>query len=48
VGHPLTRVYREVAFLGRHVHWTLGELLDLDHAERGRWVLEISRQHEES
>ena len=43
-GYPLDRVQREAAFLGRHVHWTLSEVLDLDHAARLRWVQEISEQ----
>jgi hypothetical protein len=43
-GYPLDRVHREAAFLGRHVHWTLSEVLDLDHAQRLRWVQEISEQ----
>jgi hypothetical protein len=42
VGYPLDRVYREVAILGSVAHWTLTELLDLDHLERRRWVSEIS------
>jgi hypothetical protein len=41
VGYPLNRVYQEIAFLGRTVHWTLDELLTLDHAERRRWVREM-------
>jgi hypothetical protein len=45
-GYPLGRVHREAAFLGRHVHWTLREVLDLDHAQRLRWVAEITEQLE--
>jgi hypothetical protein len=30
-----------VAYLGQRVHWTLEELLNLDHAERRRWVEEV-------
>jgi hypothetical protein len=41
VGYPVDRVYQEVAYLGQQVHWTLEELLSLDHAERQRWVLEV-------
>ncbi|GAA4842599.1 hypothetical protein GCM10025787_24890 [Saccharopolyspora rosea] len=37
----MDRVHHEVAFLGRNVHWTLAELLDLDHAQRRRWVREV-------
>jgi hypothetical protein len=38
------RVYHEAAFLSRHVHWTLTEVLGLDHGERRRWVREIAAQ----
>jgi hypothetical protein len=38
------RVHHEVAFLGQHVHWTLQEVLDLDHAQRRRWVDEVATQ----
>ena len=38
----MDRVHHEVAFLARHVHWTLTELLTLDHAQRQRWVREIA------
>jgi hypothetical protein len=42
VSYPTDQVYREMAFLGRHVHWTFNELLMLDHVERLRWVREVS------
>jgi hypothetical protein len=44
VGYPLDQVHQEAAFLGRHVHWTLSEVLDLDHAQRQRWVREVHDQ----
>lgn len=47
VGYPLHRVYEEVAYLGRRVHWTLEELMNLDHAERQRWVREVTRSEAE-
>jgi hypothetical protein len=43
-GYPVDRVHHEVAFLGRHVHWTLEEVLGLDHAQRQRWVAEVTAQ----
>ncbi len=42
MGYPVDWVQYEVAFLGRHVHWTLRELLELDHAERRRWVAQAA------
>jgi hypothetical protein len=38
----LDRVHQEAAFLGRHAHWTLTEVLQLDHGERQHWVQEIA------
>lgn len=43
IGYPLERVYQEVAYLGHHVHWTHEELLNLDHAERQRWLQAVSQ-----
>jgi len=33
----------EVAALSRWVHWTLTELMSLDHAQRRQWVHEVSK-----
>jgi hypothetical protein len=38
----MDRVYQEIALLGQYVHWTLTELLSLDHAERLNWVRVVS------
>jgi hypothetical protein len=46
VGYPLGRAHQEVAFLGRHAHWTLTEVLDIDHIQRLRWVREVAEQLE--
>lgn len=45
-GYPVERVRQEVAFLGRHVHWTLTDALTLDHAERREWIREIAAARE--
>lgn len=42
-GYPLGRLYEEVAYIAYHFHWPLQEILDLEHAERRRWVEEIGR-----
>jgi hypothetical protein len=34
--------------LGSYAHWTLTEVLGLDHAERHRWVSEIREVAEEA
>jgi len=35
-------LHEEVAFVAYHFHWPLSDILDLQHAERRRWVAEIS------
>jgi hypothetical protein len=42
VGYPLEQLHEEVAFIAYHFHWPLGDILDLEHADRQRWVEEIS------
>ena len=37
------RIYEEVAYVAYHFHWPLGDILDLEHAERTRYVGEIAR-----
>jgi len=43
IGYPLARLYEEVAFIAYHFHWPPEQLLNLEHADRRRWVEEISR-----
>lgn len=42
MGYPVSGVYAEVAHLAQRVHWTHEELMNLDHAERRRWVQETA------
>jgi hypothetical protein len=43
IGYPLGALREELAFLAYYLHWSQGELLSLEHAERRRWVEEVSR-----
>ena len=36
-------IYEEVAYLAFHAHWSRDDILDLEHAERRRYVDEIGR-----
>ena len=36
------RLYSEVAYVAYHFHWSLDSILDLEHADRLRYVAEIS------
>jgi hypothetical protein len=40
---PEDGVFEEVAFIAFHFHWGLGEILDLEHPLRRRFVDEIGR-----
>ena len=46
VGYPLKALYEEVAFVAYHFHWPHETILNLEHAERRRWVQEISALNE--
>jgi hypothetical protein len=36
-----------VAFIAYHFHWPHDEVMEMEHADRRRWVTEISRINEE-
>ncbi len=37
------RLFEEVAYVAFHLHWSLDEILDLEHPVRVRFVEEIAR-----
>jgi hypothetical protein len=41
--YPSERLREAVAYLALHLHWSYAEVMRLDHAERQRWVAEVSR-----
>jgi Family of unknown function (DUF6760) len=36
--YPTEALWQEVAYLAYHLHWSLDDLLDLEHADRARLV----------
>lgn len=42
LGYPLSSLYEEVAFVAYHFHWSPEAIMDMEHADRRRWVAEIS------
>ena len=42
IGYPLDQLREEVAFIAYHFHWSHQEIMQIEHAERRRWVQEIS------
>jgi hypothetical protein len=43
VTYPADQLFSEVGYVAYHFHWPLGDLLDLEHPTRVRFVEEISR-----
>ena len=37
------RLHEEVAYVAYHLHWSLDDILDLEHPDRQRYVAEIAR-----
>jgi hypothetical protein len=38
VGYPLEQLREEVAYIAYHFHWSLDEILALEHADRRQWA----------
>jgi hypothetical protein len=41
--HSADRLYEEVSYVAYHFHWSLDDILDLEHPVRQRFVEEIGR-----
>lgn len=41
--YPSEALYEEVAYIAYHFHWPMEEILRLEHAERHKWIAEISK-----
>ena len=42
VSYDTDRLFEEIAYLAYHFHWSLDEILDLEHPVRRRFVEEIA------
>lgn len=42
MSYPLDRLFEEVAFIAYHFHWPLAEIVNLEHADRQRFIEETS------
>jgi hypothetical protein len=47
VSYPLERIYQEVAYIAYHFHWSVNDIMDMEHRERQIWVREISEINKE-
>jgi hypothetical protein len=43
VTYATDRLFEEIAYVAYHFHWSLDEILDLEHPNRERFVAEIAR-----
>jgi len=43
VTYAADRLYEELAYVAYHFHWSLNDLLDLEHGTRQRFVQEIGK-----
>jgi hypothetical protein len=43
VTYAPARIHEEVAYLAYHFHWSLDDLLDLEHADRLTYVAQVAR-----
>lgn len=42
LGYPLDRVHEEVAYLAYHFNWPPQTILEMEHADRRRWVEQVA------
>ena len=40
--YSASRIHEEVAYVAYHFHWSLNDILDMEHRERIRYVREIA------
>jgi hypothetical protein len=41
VTYATDRLHKEIAYVAYHFHWDLDDILDLEHRDRQRYVVEI-------
>lgn len=46
VRYPHDELWDELSYLAYHLHWPLGDLLDLEHADRQRLVSAVAELNE--
>ena len=41
--YPREQLYQEMAYIAYHFHWSIDDILDMEHEERHVWLREIAR-----
>lgn len=44
--YPTEALWQEIAYLAYHLHWTVDDLLDLEHLDRVRMIRAVSSLNE--
>ena len=47
MSYPLERIFQEVAYVAYHFHWSMDDILSMEHRERQLWIKEISSINKE-
>ncbi len=42
ISYPLDKLTGEGAYIAYHFHWSIDEILEMEHQERHLWISEIS------
>ena len=45
--YPQEQLYEEIAYIAYHFHWSLDEILVMEHEERHIWLEQIARINQE-
>jgi hypothetical protein len=46
MSYPSDRLFEEVAYVSRYLHWSYDDVMSMDHLERQGWVAEVRRMNE--
>ncbi len=44
--YPTEALWDEIAYLAYHLHWSIGDLLDLEHTDRARLIRRVADLNE--
>jgi hypothetical protein len=48
IGHALSDLWQELTYLAYHLHWSLPELLELEHRDRAQLVEQVGRLNDQA
>ena len=41
--YPRDQLHQEISYIAYHFHWSIDDILDMEHEERHVWLREIAR-----